>query len=601
MANKKVVNIKYTSRDFTSIKSDLIDYARRYYPDTYKDFSDASFGSLVLDTVAYVGDIMSFYADYQANESFLDTSVEYSNILRLGKQYGYKYTPTNTSTGVVALYVIVPANASNTAPNLNLIPTLERGSVFSTESGVSFILSENVDFLSSNSQVIKVAEQDVNNGSPTSFVIKTFGKVVSGQEITDIVSVSSFQKFRKITLSKQNVSEIISIVDEEGNEYYEVDYLSQNIIYKSIPNINTDKNQVSHILKPFSVPRRFVVDRDFRTTSVVFGASDNSQLSDNDTFFSDPKNVVLNMSGKKYIENSYFDPNNLTNSEKLGIGPSNTRLFIRYRYNPRSNPNVSVGEISRVTSSILKFKNEKEVSAETLNGIRLSVSVDNEEPVVGNTTEINSQELKTRISNNFSAQGRAVTFEDYKAICYSMPPELGSIKRVTIAKDLDSLRRNLNVYVLSEARLGYLTNATDSLKENLRSWIAKNKIVNDSIDILDGKIINYEIVFKALASRESDKVQVLNDSISALTTALSIAPEMGEPFIISDILSVLKKVNGLIDVINVQINLKQGGNYSSTYFNIDQNTTEDGRIINVPLNAVMELKYPDVDIKGTII
>ena len=74
------VNIKYTSRDFESIKTDLVEYAKRYYPNTYKDFSDASFGSLLFDTVAYVGDILSYYVDYNVNESFLDTALEYDNI-----------------------------------------------------------------------------------------------------------------------------------------------------------------------------------------------------------------------------------------------------------------------------------------------------------------------------------------------------------------------------------------------------------------------------------------------------------------------------------------------------------------------------------------
>ena len=75
--NKKVP-IKYTSRSFNTIKEDLVNYVKRYYPDTYKDFNKASFGSLVLDTVAYTGDILSFYLDYQANESFLDTANEYN-------------------------------------------------------------------------------------------------------------------------------------------------------------------------------------------------------------------------------------------------------------------------------------------------------------------------------------------------------------------------------------------------------------------------------------------------------------------------------------------------------------------------------------------
>ena len=81
--SKKIIPIKYTSRDFTSIRQDLIEHAKRYYPDNYKDFNEGSFASLMVDTVAYIGDILSFYVDYQANESFLDTASEYNNILKI--------------------------------------------------------------------------------------------------------------------------------------------------------------------------------------------------------------------------------------------------------------------------------------------------------------------------------------------------------------------------------------------------------------------------------------------------------------------------------------------------------------------------------------
>ena len=104
--NKKL--IRYTDRDFNSIKEGLVDYARRYYPDIFKDFSEASFGSLMLDTVAYAGDILSFYLDYQTNESFLDTAVEYDNILRLGEQVGYKQPLRATSFGLLSMFVLAP-------------------------------------------------------------------------------------------------------------------------------------------------------------------------------------------------------------------------------------------------------------------------------------------------------------------------------------------------------------------------------------------------------------------------------------------------------------------------------------------------------------
>jgi len=105
--SNKIIPIKYTSRDFTSIKNDLTEYAKRYYPDSFKDFNEASFGALMLDTVAYVGDILSFYLDYQINESFIDTAVEYNNIIRLARQQGYKIPGDPSSFGEVSLFVIV--------------------------------------------------------------------------------------------------------------------------------------------------------------------------------------------------------------------------------------------------------------------------------------------------------------------------------------------------------------------------------------------------------------------------------------------------------------------------------------------------------------
>ena len=66
LKNKKV-NISYTSRQFGSVRSDLLRHARKYYPTSYLDFSEASFGSFVVDAVAYATDILSFYTDYQIN------------------------------------------------------------------------------------------------------------------------------------------------------------------------------------------------------------------------------------------------------------------------------------------------------------------------------------------------------------------------------------------------------------------------------------------------------------------------------------------------------------------------------------------------------
>ena len=128
---KKLQPINYTSRDFDSIRADLEEYAKRYYSETYKDFTQAGFGSLMLDTVSYIGDILSFYLDYQANESFLDTAMEYTNVVRLAREMGFKLNPNASSYGLVTFYIKVPASSTSLGPDYNYAPVLKAGSELS--------------------------------------------------------------------------------------------------------------------------------------------------------------------------------------------------------------------------------------------------------------------------------------------------------------------------------------------------------------------------------------------------------------------------------------------------------------------------------------
>jgi hypothetical protein len=597
---KKITNIKYTSRDFNSIKQDLVEYAKRYYPDNFRDFSEASFGSLMLDSVAYVGDILSYYTDYQANESFLETALEYDNIIKLGKQVGFKYNNSSTTTGLVTFYAIVPANTQGNNIDTRYLPIIRKGAVLRSASGIKFLLNEDVNF-KNTALTTKVEAQEAADGKVVSYAVRTYGKVISGELRTETIAIGDFERFKKVELAAQNVTEIVSIFDSEGNEYYEVDNLSQNIIYKNIPNNNSDNDVVDAILKPLTVPRRFVTEVDSNNrTFIVFGASSEAYLASDESLYLDPKNLVLNISGKRYVSDTNFDPTNLIENDKMGVAPSNTTITITYRFNTVANPNVGVGEIVSLSNAVVDYENRINLNSSITTSVSDSIQVDNEDPIVGSVSALSSEELKNKIKGVYAAQNRAVTTEDYKTLCYNMPSQYGSIKRVAVAKDINSPKRNLNIYIISE-RNSKLSPPSISLKNNLKTWLSKNKMINDTVDILDGKIINYEIIFTAVADPEADKTQVLSQCISRLQTDLSLVPEMGEPFLYTNILSSLKKVSGLVDVVSLELRLKQGGLYSDVFFNIKQNTTNDGRIVNVPINCVMELKYPSSDIKGTII
>jgi len=612
MSKKRAVSIKYTSREFDTIKSDLIEYIKRYYPNTYRDFNEASFGSLVIDTVSYIGDILSFYIDYQANETFVETATEYENILRLGRQLGYKFKGAASSYGNVALYVMVPSLTSGVGPDMSYVPVLKQGATFSSTTGATFLLMEDVYFSDEGSSV-RVARVDSVTGNPTHYVIKTFGKVMSGEYRSEFVEVGSYKKFNKIALETQDISEIISVVDSEGNEYYEVDYLSQNVIYRGVTNrsktlgnngvsyVNGD--QAAEILKPVVVPRRFITNRNRRTTEIIFGASSDSEIPED--FIAEPQTTILDIHGKNYITDVSFDPTVLIKSDKFGVAPSNTTLTVTYRVNAVQNVNLRIGQLNGLTDYKVEFEDISSLDAAKATEVTNSLEVDNEEPILGDIDIPDSDELRHRIRDTFATQNRAVTQQDYESFVYQMPTKFGAVKRCRVARDNDSLKRNLNLYLISEDRQGRLTETNNVVKQNVRTWIQKNKMVNDTIDIMDARVVNLSIDFVAVGSLERTKIEILTAAYEKLQQRFKRLPDIGEPFFITDVYKELRNVEGIMDVTDVKVYLKNtsttGRIYSDVSFNLKTMTSADGRYIEMPSNVIYEIRYPEFDIKGVIV
>jgi len=599
---KKIVPVKYTSREFESIKESLVDYVKRYYPETFRDFSEASFGALMLDTVAYVGDILSFYLDYQANECFLDTANEYENILKLGKQLGYKFRGNPSSYGMATFYILCPTNSTGTAPDVAYMPVLKRKSQFQSSAGSYFMLDEDVHFDHPTNEV-RVARVDEATGVPTAYAVKAHGRVVSGRLAEQYAKVTEHKKFRKVLVDSLNVAEIISVTDDEGHEYYEVEYLSQDVIYRPVLNRNSDRYSAASLLKPFQVSRRFVVERLREKMTIQFGGGSDIEVDVDNTVNAsvvDPASVVLRRHGAPYISDASFDPHKLVESDEFGVAPSNTTLHIVYRINSRTDTNAFAGTLTRVVRPDFEFKEPNSLNSNELAAVRRSLEIINEEPIVGDVSLPTSAELKRRILDTFATQNRAVTAKDYEAMTYAMPPKFGAIKRCRVYRDHDSMKRNLNMYVVSENQDRTFVMTNDTIKKNLKTWLTKNKMVNDTIDILDAKIINLGIDFEAIGRQDMDKFEIIQSATKALRRYFRKHPEVGEAFFITDVYKILKDVEGVVDVSNVNISLKAGGNYSDIRFNTRTNTSPDGRYIEIPKNCVWEVKYVSQDINGVI-
>ena len=596
MAKKKKIPIRYTNRDFNSIRNALVEHAKRYYPDTYQDFSEAGFGSLMLDSVAYIGDILSFYLDYQVNESFLNSAVEPDNVLRLARQMGYKAPLAPSSRGIAAFYVIVPASTTGLGPDLTKLPTLIRNTQLATPGGVSFLLTEDIFFGNPQNEVV-VARAEEATGAPTHYAIRAYGQVISGELKTVNKTVGAFEPFLRVAVDAGNIAEISSVIDEEGHEYFEVGYLSQDTVYKEVKNTGDNQDSVKSVLKLAAVPRRFVVENTDEGTFLQFGMGSETEMSTNS--FRDPSELIMNLHGRDYTTDTAMDPSVLNTTDKLGIVPANTTLRIAYRVNSVSNTSIAARTLTMVTNPIVRFDQGTVTPAENAN-ILSSFEVSNEKPITGGELDITLREIKQRTIDHFATQNRAVTKADYTAMVYRMPPTFGAVKRCQILQDQDSLKRNLNLYVISEDSDKNLVETNASIKSNLKTWLNRVKMVNDTIDILDAKVVNLGINFSIVIDPEKDKHEVLSSATETLNSIYSDKMNIGEPFYITEVWQRLGKVEGVVDVVDVEVVKMTGGLYSSISLDIDQNMSADGRYIVAPENVIFEIRYPRGDIKGTI-
>jgi hypothetical protein len=596
MPKNKNVSIKYTSRDFESIKEDLIEYAKRYYPNSYKDFSAASFGSLMFDTVSYAGDILSYYVDYNVNESFMDTSLEFDNVRKHARSLGYKFAGTPSSFGTVSLFVLCPSNIDGTAPDTNYLPILKAGATFSTSDGGTFILTEDVDFSSVTSDYV-AARFNSSTNVTTYFAVRNYAQVQSGvlnfakADLRDSV----FEKFKKVRIGDSNISEIISVQDTEGNKYYEVEHLSQEVIMIDTTNKDAATDGVRSILKPFATTRRYVLEQDDTGTYLQFGFG-SEDLDDGG--ITDPSRIVLKMQGKNYISSKSFDPTMLISTNKLGISPYNTVLNVVYRTNSAETTNVAANSINQVVRANFIFKDINALIASQASFVRSSLEVNNEIPLTSIDTDISVEELKQRAKSAFATQNRAVTKQDYETLVYNMPPKFGSVSRANIVNDPSSSNRKIGLYLISQDNNGYLAETNQVTKNNIKNWLLQYKSLNDQIEIFNPKIINFNIEFTVVVDKRYSQETVVRKCIEAVRSLLADKFYIGEPLYLTRVYSALNRIDGVDDVRKVSAKNKTGNLYSNVSLDMDKILSKDGTFYKTPENCILELKYPEEDIKG---
>ena len=593
----KTFKMNYLARDFSSIKEELKKYAKRYYSNELSDTSESSINTFLIESVAYVGDVLSYYLDYQTNETFLATAIETKNILNLAKSLGYKRKDTASTTGKVALYMLLPNNGSN-KPDYTKAPTIKKGTSLKSADGNSYITTEDVRATNALIGSNYVVASTSDAGNPTYYAVKLYVPIISGQLYTKTIQVGNFIKFNKIFLSDPNVAEIVSVYDSDGNEYYEVPNLTQNIVYKSIYNQDLEPK---YTLKPISAQRRFVFDYDTVLPYMLFGAKQykpDEDLTINP--IAEPSKFILNKYNNDFLQDEYFEPNKLLNGDSFGIAPESTVLTVTYRTNTAGNINAGIGTVTGINNIDYTF-HDVNIPNQTKTTIINSIQVNNEEEIVGQNDELTLDEIKDLAGSIYNSQNRAVTSKDYETLTYMMHQKYGAIKRVKAERDPTSLKNNINLYVLCINSDGVFTRSNTLIKENLKTWLSNYKILTDTVDILDAKVINFGINFTILVDPMADKIETLNLVKQRLQTVYAFKPQIGESFNILDVYREIRKFKNVLDVKEVKIRNITDSGYSNISYNIKQNLSSDGNIIQIPKNAAYEIKFPSIDIIGNAI
>ena len=446
----------------------------------------------------------------------------------------------------------------------------------------------------------EIGDLDLNN-QPSSFVLSLKGICVSGRTTTESFAISSFERFKTITLSNENVFEIVSVVDDEGTEYYEVDFLTQDTVYKSIPNHNVDQKSVKNIIQLLPAPYRFVKSMSLnnRLTTLTFGGG-NAVTLDND-IIPDPSEFALPLYGKTNFSRIKINPANLLSTSTLGVLKPNSTLSITYRFCGGLSHNIPPNATSLNT---LKMVFPKSPATNIAAFVRNSTEAINNKESSGGEAAPTLEQLKRLIPAYRNSQDRIVSNPDLMARIYKMPANFGRVFRAASIPNLENPLAT-TLYVICRNNKNELILASDSLKRNLVTFLNQQRMISDSIDILDVPVINIQIEFKLIVDpQQSNKQLVLQNVLNKLKNYFNIKNfEIGQPISFENIRNILFNNQGVIGIQELKIKNISGRvgvrNYSDIQFDIDSNTTK-GFIVG-PQGSMFELKYKDNDLIGTVI
>jgi len=624
MANKKEIN--YLGRDFSQFRGNLIEFAKSYFPNTYNDFNESSPGMMIMEMSSYIGDVLSYYTDYQFKETLLNEAAAKANVLSISRAMGYQSKNSIPAIVDLDVYIIIPAVdvGGSYSPDLRYALTVNEGMRVATEKGIEFRTLEPANFAQTSSlSPTEITVYQINDQSkdPEFYLLKKSVKAIAGNLKTKTFNFGKAKRYDKIIIEEDNhdIVEVVSITDADNNTWREVPFLAQDIILEPIsntkdndPDLYVYSNTAPYLLKPTKVSRRFITK--FNSTNdleIQFG-SGVSDISDEE-LIPNPDNIGSALLGLQKQFDFPIDPSNFVYTKTYGLAPGNTTLTVKYTTGGGISSNVSAGTITEIVERTFTLDDEL-LDKVLVQNTKTSLAVINSKPASGGKSTETIDEIRQNALSLFSSQQRAVTKEDYLIRTYAMPPKFGAIAKAYITQDDNintaSVTKDripnplaLNLYTLGYTDSGKLTPLNDAIKHNLQNYIKQYRMLTDAVNIKDAFIINIGVLFDIVTLPDYNSNEVLLKCIGKFKESFDVMKwKIGQPIIMSKLYVDLDKVEGVQTVQSIKIvNLfDPASGYSGNVYNIKE-ATKDGIIYPSLDPSIFEVRYPDADIIGKVV
>jgi len=615
---QKNVTVNYLSRDFTTIREDLINYLKTFFPEQWQDFNVTSPGMALLELNAYVGDLLSYATDKKFNELFIDGVTERRSVYRLAKTKGYKPPGVRPAISIADVIIEVPPTANG--PDTAYLPVF-RPDMKVKGAGQTFGTVNEIDFSSDFSEdgISNRTITPILNGNQDLIRYRILKREKIKAGVTKIfkveITANQAKPFFQVELPDKNVLEIVDVIAINGLgiertpsyaefndlnlKYFEVEALPEDKIFLGDDNID-DINGVK-TGRYVEVERRF--EKDFLSDGACVltfggGVEDTNAYED---YVDSLTNVV------KCPDSNSLDISSVLNNTALGaqVNP-NTTIFIKYKAGggPLSNVGSNVlNEVSNIQSQFIG-------SNTTLSqGVLSSTRANNPIPAIGGVGLPSVEEVKSYIAANNAAQMRAVTLDDYVSRAFQIPGKFGAPFRI-FGKVEDN---KVKMYILTTDGAGKLVAASTSIiKQNLQRYLVPFRMINDYVEINDGKVVNMQIEADLFVDKTFNASEVKSQAINSIKSYFDISKwQMNQNIYISQLTDFLRDIPGIINVVDIRVYNMEGGEYSNTVhsqanFNRVQDPDTgvfrtqfefiDNAIIGTPI-SMFEIRFPEKDIK----